>query len=75
MRLAMEIFPDEETEQWGYAVPALSILGTGCRDKDEARRLGYEAIETTLQTTAAQRSPEAEVVLFEVELRPTAEAS
>ncbi len=72
MKLAMEVFPDESTGQWGYEVPALSIIGTGCRDKDEARRLGYEAIENVLQSDGDSRSPDAEVVLFEVELRPTA---
>ncbi len=74
MKLAMEIFPDEETGQWGYAVPALSIVGTGCKDKSEARRLGYEAIETALDADNERRSPDAEVVLFEVDLKPTAEA-
>jgi hypothetical protein len=72
MKLAMEVFPDEDTGQWGYEIPALSIIGTGCRDKDEARRLGYQAIETALQADGDQRSPDAELVLFEVELRPTA---
>lgn len=75
MKLPMELYPDEGTGQWGYAVPALSIVGTGCRDKAEARRLGYEAIETALQADSDRRSPDAEVVLFEVELRPAAEAS
>jgi hypothetical protein len=74
MKLAMEIFPDEETGQWGYAVPALSIVGTGCKDKVEARNLGYQAIEAALQGDDGGRSPESEVVLFEVELRPGAEA-
>ncbi len=74
MRLAMEVFPDEGTGQWGYEVPALSIIGTGCRSKDEARQLGYEAIEHALQAESDQRSPDAELVLFEVELKPTAEA-
>ena len=72
MKLAMEVFPDGSTGQWGYEVPALSIIGTGCRDKDEARRLGYEAIETALQVNGDQHSPDAEVVLFDVELSPTA---
>lgn len=72
MKLAMELFPDEETGQWGYAVPALSLVGTGCRDRDEARRLGLEAIQAALDVDSQGRSPGAEVVLFEVELRPTA---
>ncbi len=73
MKLAMEIFLDEETQRWGYAVPALSIVGTGCRTKDEARRLGYEAIETVLEA-APQTSPGAELFMFDVELTPAAEA-
>jgi hypothetical protein len=72
MNLAMEIFFDEEARQWGYAVPALSIIGTGCTSKEEARRLGYEAIETALEETPPP-SPGTEVVLFHVELTPSAE--
>jgi hypothetical protein len=73
MNLAMEIFFDQEARQWGYAVPALSIIGTGCESKEEARRLGYEAIEAALEETPSP-SPGAEVVLFQVELTPAAEA-
>ena len=73
MNLAMEIFPDDETGQWGYAVPALSIIGTGCASKEEARRLGYEAIEAALEATPPP-APGAEVVVFHVQLTPTAEA-
>lgn len=73
MNLAMEVFPDEETGQWGYAVPALSIIGTGCSTKEEARRLGYEAITAALDEIP-RPSPGTEVVLFHVELTPAAEA-
>jgi hypothetical protein len=74
MKLAMEIFFDDESRQWGYAVPAFSIVGTGCRSNEEARRLGYEAIRAALETALPQASPNAEVVLFDVEVKPAAEA-
>jgi hypothetical protein len=73
MNLAMEIFYDDEAGQWGYSVPALSIIGSGCMSREEARRLGYEAIEAVLEETPPA-SPGAELVLFHVELTPTAEA-
>jgi hypothetical protein len=74
MRLAMEVFLDEETRQWGYAVPALSIVGTGCRSKDEARRLGYEAIGEVLEAEPQPASPGAEIIMFDVEVTPATEA-
>jgi hypothetical protein len=75
MKLAMEIFFDEETKQWGYAVPALSIVGTGCRNREEAHDFGYQAIRAVLEGAPPQASPSAEVVLFDVEVSPAAEAS
>ncbi|HZA26424.1 MAG TPA: hypothetical protein VE915_02095 [Actinomycetota bacterium] len=75
MKLAMEVFFDEETKQWGYAVAALSIIGTGCRSREEAKELGYQAIKGVLEGTPPQSSPDAEVVLFDVEVTPADEAS
>jgi hypothetical protein len=75
MKLAMEIFFDEETKQWGYAVPALSIVGTGCRSREEALELGYQAIRAVLEGAPPQTSPSADLVLFDVEVSPGAEAS
>ena len=73
MQLAMEVFFDEEARQWGYSVPALSIVGTGCRSKEEARRLGYEAIAAVLEATPSEASPGAEIVMLDVEVTPAAE--
>jgi predicted RNase H-like HicB family nuclease len=75
MKLAMEVFLDEETKQWGYGVPALSIVGTGCASREEARELGYQAIRLVLEAAPSQPSPGAEVVLFDVEVTPEDEAS
>jgi len=74
MHLAMEIFLDDETGQWGYAVPALSIVGTGCRSKEEARRLGYQAIEAHLSAVEPSDAPGVETVLFDVEIAPATES-
>ena len=75
MKLAMEIFFDEEAGQWGYSVPALSIVGTGCKSKEEAHRLGYQAIEAGLEAGREDSSSDdAEFVMFDVEVRPAREA-
>jgi hypothetical protein len=74
MKLAMEIFLDEEAGQWGYAVPALSIVGTGCRSKEEARRLGYEAIGKVLEAQPQTASRGAEIIMFDVEVTSATEA-
>jgi hypothetical protein len=74
MKLAMEIFLDEEAGQWGYAVPALSIVGTGCRSKEEARGLGYEAIGKVVEAQPQNASRGAEIIMFDVEVTPASEA-
>ena len=67
MNLTMEIFLDEETGLWGYAVPALSLVGTGCRTKEEAGRLGHESIGKVLEAGEQRLSPDAHIVRFRVE--------
>lgn len=74
VKLAMELFFDDETKQWGYAIPALAIIGTGCRSKEEAFERGYQAIKAVLEGVPHPASPDAELVLFDVEVTPAAEA-
>ena len=68
MKLAMELFRDDETGSWGYRIPALSIVGTGCRSREEAQQLGYEAIGAHLEDEGSRI--EGDVVLFDVEIAP-----
>ncbi len=72
MKLAMELYRDDEVEQWGYSVPALSIIGTGCASRDEARRLGLEAIRYMIDAEGQEFDGEADVVMFDVDVRPAA---
>ncbi len=38
MEAAVEIFYDDAVEEWGYVIPALSIIGIGWDSEQEARR-------------------------------------
>ena len=48
MHLKVELFYDNEVNQWGYTVPSLSILGTGCNSREEAERFALEAVQEVL---------------------------
>lgn len=71
MKLAMEIFFDEEVRQWGYRVHSLSIVGTGCRSRDEAERLGWEAIRFALEDDDHELEDGSETVMFDVDITRT----
>lgn len=74
MKLAMELFHDEEVGQWGYSVPALSIVGTGCESREDAYRLGLEAVEFVIESQGQEFGEGAEVVLLDVDVKPEAQA-
>lgn len=48
-QLRVEIFYDHEVDLWGYSVPVLPIIGTGCKTREDAERSVLEAIEFTLE--------------------------
>ena len=68
MKLQVELFYDHEVDQWGYTVPALSIVGTGCKSRDEAERLALEAVELTLETGDDEFSGDSEVLTYDVRI-------
>lgn len=50
VNLRVELFYDDEVDQWGYAVPALSILGTGCPSRSDAERFAIDAVRDVIES-------------------------
>jgi hypothetical protein len=68
MQLKVELFYDNEVNQWGYTVPALSILGTGCNSRDEAERFAVEAIQEVIESGDEEIEEGAEVMTLDVQI-------
>lgn len=68
MQLKVELFYDHEVNQWGYTVPALSILGTGCNSRDEAERFAVEAIQDVIESGDEEIEEGAEVMTLDVQI-------
>lgn len=68
MQLKVELFYDNEVNQWGYTVPALSILGTGCNSRDEAEKFAVEAIQDVIQSGDEEIEEDAEVMTLDVQI-------
>jgi hypothetical protein len=68
MKLHVELFYDGDVRQWGYRVPALSILGTGCNTRDDAERFAMEAVEDAIESGAEDISAGAEVMMLDVRI-------
>lgn len=66
-RLTVEFFYDHEVDLWGYVVPVLNIVGTGCKTRSDAERYVIDAIEFTLETDEAE-DPDSEVVTYDVQI-------
>lgn len=75
MKLEIELFRDDEAGQWGYAVPALSIIGTGCRGREDAEKSALDAISFALESHGDPRTEETQVVEYEVRLTKSSQAS
>ena len=74
MKLRVELFYDVEVEQWGYVVPSLSILGTGCTSRTEAERFALEAVQEVIESEDDEMDENSEVVTFDVQIAPIAQA-
>ena len=68
MQLKVELFYDNEVDQWGYTVPALSILGTGCNSRDEAEKFAVEAIQEVIESGDEEIEEGAEVMTLDVQI-------
>ncbi|MDQ3915477.1 MAG: hypothetical protein M3323_09155 [Actinomycetota bacterium] len=68
MKLHVELFYDDEVRQWGYTVPALSILGTGCNSRDAAERFAIEAIQEAIESGDDEIEPGADVLTLDVQI-------
>lgn len=68
MQLKVELFYDNEVNQWGYTVPALSILGTGCDSREEAERFAIEAIQDVIESGDQDIEDDAEVMTLDVQI-------
>ena len=68
MQLKVELFYDNEVDQWGYTVPALSILGTGCNSRGEAERFAVEAIQEVIESGDEEIEEGAEVMTLDVQI-------
>ncbi len=67
-KLAVEIFYDHEVDLWGYSVPVLNIVGTGCLTRADAERYVLDAIEFVLEEEIDEPNEGAEIVAYEVTL-------
>ena len=68
MQLKVELFFDNEVNQWGYTVPALSILGTGCNSREDAERFAIEAIPDVIESGDEEIEEDAEVMTLDVQI-------
>jgi hypothetical protein len=68
MKLHVELFYDNEVDQWGYTVPALSILGTGCNSREEAERFAVEAIQEVIESGDGEIEEGADVLTLDVQI-------
>jgi predicted RNase H-like HicB family nuclease len=68
MKLRVELFYDDEVGRWGYALPAFSILGTGCNGREEAERFALEAIALALEAEDEEPSAGSESITFDVQI-------
>ncbi len=68
MKLKIEIFPDTETGNWCYDVPALNIIGTGCLTREDAEKYALGAIEFTLEEENDAPAEGSEVITYDVQI-------
>ena len=68
MKLRVELFYDDEVGQWGYAVPGLSILGTGCPTRAHAERYAIDSVRYLIESANDEVDDDAEVMMLDVEV-------
>ncbi|MPZ70960.1 MAG: hypothetical protein GEU71_15765 [Actinobacteria bacterium] len=75
MKLEIELFRDNDVGQWGYGVPAMSIVGTGCRDREAAEANALDAISFALEAQGDPSPADSIVVEYEVKLTKSPQAN
>lgn len=68
MKLEIELFRDNEMGQWGYTIPVLSIVGTGCRDREAAEDGALDAVRFALGSQRCPSPDDSVMVEYEVRL-------
>lgn len=67
-QLRVEIFYDHEVDMWGYSVPVLSIIGTGCLSREDAERYVLDSIEFVLEEEVEDPLEGADVITYDVQI-------
>ena len=70
--LRVELFWDEEADNWHYRVPALHINGGGAATREEAERESLSAIAFALEGDPRDYDPSSEAVTLDVTVAPAA---
>lgn len=70
--LRVELFHDDEADNWHYRVPALHINGGGTATREEAERECLAAINFALQGDPRDYDTDAEAITFDVSVAPAA---
>jgi len=70
--LRVELFFDQEANNWHYRVPALHINGGGAPTREEAERDCLSAITFALEGDPRDYDTDAETVTFDVSVAPAA---
>ncbi|MGI8774521.1 MAG: hypothetical protein ACR2KQ_05840 [Actinomycetota bacterium] len=73
-KLKVEIFYDDEVDLWGYSIPVLSIIGTGCLTREDAERFVLDSIEFVLEEDVDEPTEGADVITYDVQLAKPSEA-
>lgn len=66
--LRVEIFYDHEVDLWGYSVPVLSIIGTGCKTREDAARYVLDAVEFVLEEEIDEAAEGSEILTYDVRI-------
>ena len=70
--LRVELFHDDEADNWHFRVPALHINGGGTSTREEAKRDCLAAINFALQGDPRDYDPSAEALSLDVTIVPAA---
>ena len=70
--LRVELFRDEEANNWHFRVPALHINGGGTATREEAKRESLSAIAFALEGDPRDYDPSSEAVTLDVTMEPAA---